>query len=110
MNHDQFAAAVKALHAPIERQKKLADAVGLQYGSGSKRYNEEFAKYCRLMLAVTPREWEIWCEYCIFLFTNGVKQKGKAAILKDIIDMSTDLEEEKKPGWRKVYQQIKSLP
>jgi len=109
MNHDQFAAAVKALHAPAERQKKLADAVGMKYGSGSKRYNEEFAKYCRIMLSVAPKEWEIWCEYCIFLFTNGVKQKGKAVILKDIIDMSTDLPEEKKPAWRKVYTTIKSL-
>jgi hypothetical protein len=109
MNHEQFAAAVKALHAPAERQKILADAMGEKYGAHSKQYKDEFAKYCRIKLSIAPREWEIWCEYCIFLFTNGIEQKGKAAILKDIVDMATDMAEEKKAAWRKVYTTIKSL-
>jgi hypothetical protein len=110
MTHEQFAAAVKALHAPAERQKKLADAVGLKHGVNSKQYADEFAKYSKMLLSITPKEHEIWCQFCIFLFTEAVQNgKPKEKVLADIIETGKHMEESKKPEWRNVYKSISAL-
>jgi hypothetical protein len=112
MNHDHFAAAVKALHAPSERQKKLADAVGMKHGVSSKQYAEEFAKYTRLLSAIEIPEHNLWARFTAWLFEQGIKAgtRTKEQALKDIYDIAHDAPETKKPAWREAYKQIKSLP
>jgi hypothetical protein len=112
MNQEQFSEAVKALHAPAERQKKLADAVGKKYGAGSAQYREEFAKYARMLLAIEIPEHNLWAEFTAWLFEQGIKAgtRTKEQALKDIYDLAHDAPETKKPAWRQAYKQIKSLP
>lgn len=112
MNREQFAAALKALHAPVERQKKLADAVGEKYGAHSKQYADEFAKYARMLMAIEGKEHEIWCQFVAFLLQEGIENKArtKDETLKLIYDLAHDAPESKKPAWREAYKKIKSLP
>jgi hypothetical protein len=110
MNRLEFSKAIQQLHAPAERQKKLADAVGLKHGVNSKQYADEFAKYSKLLLSITPKEHEIWCQFCIFLFTESIQNgKPKEKVLADIIETGKHMEESKKPEWRNVYKSISAL-
>lgn len=110
MNRAEFSKAIQELHAPAQRQKKLADAVGLKHGAGSKQYKEEYAKYARLLLSIVPKEHEIWCQFCIFLFTEAVQNgKSKEKVLAEIIETGKHMEESKKPDWRNVYKSISAL-
>ena len=111
MNHDQFAAAVKALHAPAERQKKLADAMGKKYGAHSKQYADEFAKYARMLSAIEIPEHNLWAKFTAWLLQQGIKAGTRTMeqALQDIYDLAHDAPETKKPAWREAYKQIKSL-
>lgn len=112
MNRQQFAAALKALHAPAERQKKIADAVGEKYGAHSKQYADEFAKYARMLSALEMPEHKLWAEFTAWLLEQGIKAgtRTKEQALQDIYDLAHDAPESKKPAWREAYKQIKSLP
>lgn len=111
MNREQFSAALKSLHAPAERQKKLADAMGKKYGFGSKQYKEEFAKYASLLVAIEQPEHKIWTEFTAWLLEQGIKAgtRTKEQALQDIYDLAHDASETKKPAWREAYKRIKSL-
>lgn len=111
MNREQFSAALKDLHAPAERQKKLADAVGQKYGAHSKQYADEFAKYARMLSAIEQPEHKIWTEFIAWLLEQGIKAgaRTKEQALQDIYDLAHDAPETKKPAWREAYKKIKSL-
>lgn len=111
MNHDELTATVKALHAPAERQKVLADAMGKKYGAHSKQYADEFAKYCRMLSAIEIPEHKVWAEFTAWLLEQGIKAgtKTKEQALKYIYDLAHDAPDTKKPAWREAYKKIKSL-
>lgn len=111
MNREQFAAALKALHAPAERQKKLADAVGVKFGFGSRQYKQEFAKYASMLVAIMPREHEIWCQFVAFLFQEQIESgnRTKESALEMIQELGAGSPEYDKPAWREAYKQIRNL-
>jgi hypothetical protein len=110
MNRTEFSKAIQELHAPAQRQKKLADAVGLKHGATSKQYKDEYAKYAKLLLSIVPKEHEIWCQFCIFLFTEAIQNgKPKERVLAEIIETGKHMEESKKPDWRNIYKSISAL-
>ena len=110
MNHEQFAASIKALHAPLQRQQARTNAMGEKYGAHSKEYKSEVRKEANLALSMVAEEHKIWCQFCIFLFTQAIQSgKPKEKILAEIIETGKSLEESKKPDWRNVYKSILSL-
>lgn len=111
MNREQFTKALKDLHAPLERQKARTNAVGEKYGAHSKEYKIECKKEVELVLVIEPKEHEIWCQFCTFLFTESIQAgKSKEEVLQSIVNIAKDQEEDKKLAWREAYKQIKSLP
>ena len=111
MNREQFSKALKELHAPVERQKKLADAVGEKYGSGSRQYKQEFAKYASMLLAISPKEHELWCKFTAFLFEEQIAkgERTKESALKMIQELGAGSPDDDKPAWREAYKKIKAL-
>ena len=110
MNHEQFAAAIKALHAPLQRQQVRTNAMGEKYGAHSKEYKSEVRKEANLTLSMVAEEHKIWCQFCVFLFTQAIQAgKPKEEVLAKIIETGKHMEESKKPDWRNVYKSISSL-
>ena len=112
MNREQFTKALKDLHAPLERQKARTNAVGEKYGAHSKEYRIECKKEAELILAIEPKEHEIWCSFVAFVLQEAIENGNttKERALETIFGVAKDEKEDKKPAWREAYKQIKSLP
>ena len=110
MNRAEFSKALKELHAPLQRQQIRTNAIGAKFGSTSKEYKTEVTKEANITLSTTKKEHEIWCQFCIFLFTEAIQNgKPKEKVLAEIIEIGKHMEESKKPDWRNVYKSISSL-
>jgi len=110
MNRTEFSKAIQELHAPLQRQQVRTNAIGAKFGSGSNEYKTEVKKEANLTLSLSPKEHEIWCQFCIFLFKEAI-QNGtpKEKVLADIIEIGKHMEESKKPEWRNVYKSILAI-
>lgn len=111
MNREQFSEAIKALHAPLQRQQIRTNAIGERYGAHSKEYKTECKKEANLVLATRLKEWEIWCSFMGFLLEEAIQNgQTKEYTLEFLIDYAKGIQEDEKPALREVYKQIKSLP
>jgi len=111
MNGEQFATALKDLHAPLQRQQIRTNAIGERYGATSKEYKLECKKEANITLATRLKEWEIWCSFMGFLLEESIQHgQTKEYTLEFLIDYAKGIQDDEKPALREIYKQIKSLP
>jgi hypothetical protein len=108
MTREEYFQAIHKLHEPLRKQQIRTNAIGEKYGASSREYKIECKKEAQITCSLILPEWELWCGLCSTIYLEMVAQGKKDFALKSIIDMGKNMEEDSKPAWRKLYQQIKS--
>jgi hypothetical protein len=110
MTPQQYVKALYDLQKPLVVQQKVVAAVAKQYGVTSYQYRQESEKEAKIIVTLYPQEMALLWEFRTACYIENAKQRGKDAVLAEIIKEGKACIDEYKDGWRSVYQQIKSLP
>ncbi len=109
MTPQQYVQALHDIQKPLVVQQKVVAAVAKQYGVTSYQYKQEFEKEAKIIVTLYPQEMALLWEFRTACYVEKAKQKGKDAVLTEIIKEGKACIDEYKDGWRSVYQQIKNL-
>jgi hypothetical protein len=109
MTPQQYIQALHDLQKPLVVQQKVVAAVAKQYGITSYQYRQEFEKEAKIIVTLYPQEMALLWEFRTACYVEKAKQKGKDAVLLEIIKEGKACVPEYKDGWRNVYKSIQSL-